>query len=46
VRLRILAFLAALSADAVFIHRQPWPVVVGCVAYLLLVFPALRRRND
>ena len=28
--------------DAVFVHKQPWPVIVGCVAYLALVLPALK----
>ena len=42
-RARILLFLAALIADAVFITRQPWSMVVACAAYLLIVFPALRQ---
>jgi hypothetical protein len=36
-QVRLLAFIAVLLADAVFVRRQPWPVVVGCIAYLLLI---------
>jgi hypothetical protein len=42
-RWRILAFLAVLLVDAALVRKQPWPVVIGCVAYLVLVFPALKR---
>jgi hypothetical protein len=42
-RARVLVFLVILMLDAVFVRTQPWPVVVGCVAYLAIVFPALKR---
>lgn len=42
-RARILIFLAVLMADAALVHQQPWPMAVGVVAYLALVFPALKR---
>ena len=40
-RARILIFLVVLTLDAMFLRKQPWPVVVGCATYLLVVFPAL-----
>ena len=43
IRVRILLFLLVLCLDAVFIRRQPWGVIIGCVAYLALVFPAIKR---
>jgi hypothetical protein len=39
----MLIFLTALCADAALVKTQPWPVVIGCVAYLVTVFPALKR---
>lgn len=42
-RARVLIFLAALMLDAAFVRTQPWPVIVGCAAYLVVVFPALKR---
>lgn len=44
-RARVLIFLTVLMLDAVLVHKQPWPVVVGCVAYLIVVLPALGRRE-
>ena len=44
-RARILIFLVVLTLDAMFLRKQPWPVVVGCATYLLVVFPALKRRE-
>ena len=41
-RARVLAFLTVLMLDAVFVREQPWPVVIGCVAYLAIVLPALK----
>jgi hypothetical protein len=29
--------------DAAFVRTQPWPLVVGVVVYLVVVFPALKR---
>jgi hypothetical protein len=42
-RWRVFAFLAVLLADAALVRKQPWPVVIGCAAYLVIVFPALKR---
>jgi hypothetical protein len=42
-RWRVLAFIAVLLLDAALVREQPWPVVIGCAAYLVIVFPALRR---
>lgn len=44
-RWRILAFLAVLLADAALVRTQPWSMVIGCAAYLVIVFPALARRR-
>lgn len=43
-RWRILLFLAALIADSIFVRTQPWTMVIGVVAYLAFVFPAVARR--
>jgi hypothetical protein len=44
-RARVLIYLAILMLDAVFVRTQPWPVIVGCVAYLVVVLPALGRHG-
>lgn len=42
-RWRVLAFIVALMLDAIFIRVQPWSLIVGCVAYLVIVYPALMK---
>lgn len=42
-RARILAFLAVLMLDAIFVSQQPWPVIIGCVAYIVIVLPGWKR---
>lgn len=44
-RARILAFLAILMLDAALVRTQPWPVIIGCVAYFVIVLPTVGRHD-